>query len=487
MEGCGAVNERDFFIVSSFKLRENTFSIVATGRTTDCLEAASYMSVQYGHHVPDNSSPVPGNYTSPNNLPTAALGEFFDEDLDDQLGYVDIKNTEFAQYAEALTVGTDGESLDRDSQEGDDFDVDAPDFPDDGWVASDPATFVPPSNLTEANSTDKAPSTTLRRRQMGKKAKRIELKTDIQIDVPSKPKLEQSPFGDAIFLGSFFDDKLKAWCVKCGIKGKFFAQGDLEFDLLRQPVVNRAEVKVESSLELGMQIGLEGSASFSQEFKKPVFTAPITPFFIPAVVSIGPSITVEAKAKLTLDASGQLLVGATLSMPNARAHLDLIDNSKTESSGWDPSFEPVFKASAKIKATAEIGFPIGLALQIAFGPFDVFKLGSVAIIDEPSIEASATISGSVSLPAPNSPPAESPAADPVARSISAPSSALVLRDLMIRDDCDNGIEAEVKFKNRVAFEAQAGGGLLKFNKDLHNFEKSLVKKCFKFVFSISIH
>lgn len=53
-------------------------------------------------------------------------------------------------------------------------------------------------------------------------------------------------------------------------------------------------------------------------------------------------------------------------MPNARANLDLIDGSKTPSSGWDPSFEPVFKASAKIKASAEIGFPIVVALQIAF-------------------------------------------------------------------------------------------------------------------------
>lgn len=166
------------------------------------------MSMQYGRYVPDTSTPVPGNYSSPNHLPTVALGESFDDDLDDQLGYVDIDSTEFGHYADALTIGTDGETLDRDSQEGDDFDVDA---------------FVPPSNLTEANSTAKAASKALRRRKMGKKVKRIggAIDHDFQIDVPSKPNLVESPFGDAILLGSFFDHRLKAWCVKCGIKGHF--------------------------------------------------------------------------------------------------------------------------------------------------------------------------------------------------------------------------------------------------------------------------
>jgi hypothetical protein len=482
-EGCGAHSsgERSYFAVGNFTSSNTTTSITAYGYNLDTIDAADYLSIEFGVYTPPNS--MPPNVANPYGFTQAPLGDGFDELLDDLIGSVDINSTSSGAFATSLTTPDLEEVNDTEEETDEEAANDDFIFPDLN------VTFV---NATNSNATSKRTLKTPNIRRGPQKRQTFDPKVELSIEVPKDPKLEDSPFGKAIKIGEFSEDagasgKMTVYCVDCGIKGNMNIKGHLEIDfklafIFQNPIM-KAEINIDGGLSAGLSLGFDAQVLFTKEIKKQIAVFPISPLAIPGIASIGPQITLDIKATLTLNATGQLLVGATLNMPKPTTTIDFKNDKNSKSSGWDPEFKPVFKASGKIAASAELGFPIGVGvgINVLNGIINV----KAALVDEPSLKATITLAGSVSLPPSKRdvvPLIEAPAehrrdAGLIAKR--APSSdigttALALRDLTPRDDeCDNGVELELKFINRIYLDLFGHIG-----DDLAHNEIPIAKKCF---------
>ena len=85
-----------------------------------------------------------------------------------------------------------------------------------------------------------------------------------------------------------------------------------------------------------------------------------------------------------IKASGQLLVGAIMKVPNFEATLDIVTTSNTKFS-FQPTFEKVFKANAQISASFSLGLPLGIGVGLEINPLKYRK--TAAIYDKPSVGA----------------------------------------------------------------------------------------------------
>jgi hypothetical protein len=440
------------------------------------------MSIEFGITNPPNE--MPPNFPNPFGFPQAPLGDDFDNLLDDLIGYVDINQTQSGSFASSLTSGL--EEID-DTEEMTDDEVKNDDLsPEDLSSLND--TFIG-TVQTFNSSTKRSIKLSQKKRVVHKRQSFTPTILDTSIEVPKDPHKDEvdSPFGKAVKIGDFPEgapdgQKMTVYCVNCGFKGKLLIKGRLDVNLnifTGGPKVVKAEINVDGSLSAGLQLGFDAQVIFKQEIKKNIVTVPIPPnFAIFGICSIGPQLTLDAKFTLELNATGQMLVGATLNMPHPTSTLDLLDSKNSKSSGWEPELKPVFKASGKISASAELGFPIGLGIgvNILNGLVDV----KCALVEEPSLKATMTVEGSVSTRDTDGVPSiEVPVEHSHPRGLIADRATVAkaaVPALVARDDECQGVNLELKFINRVYFDL-----LGKKGDDLAHKEIDIAKKCFEYV------
>jgi hypothetical protein len=97
-------------------------------------------------------------------------------------------------------------------------------------------------------------------------------------------------------------------------------------------------------MQAGLNIGVNGFASYSATKNINIIQAGLPGFSIPKIVTIGPSLNVALNSNLQFNAIGQILVGATYSWPAINAVLDVIDSSKSTKSGFTPTLTKTFQA-----------------------------------------------------------------------------------------------------------------------------------------------
>ena len=95
-------------------------------------------------------------------------------------------------------------------------------------------------------------------------------------------------------------------------------------------------------------------------------------------------------ATVSIEATGQLYTGVSLTWPSFEANLDFLDSSKSTKSGWTPEVEQAFNVNGNIEAKAALGLPVTLNFGIDI--FDGFWHKGVNLTDTPAITASAEFS-----------------------------------------------------------------------------------------------
>ncbi|KAJ4214962.1 hypothetical protein NW759_009986 [Fusarium solani] len=326
-------------------------------------------------------------------LPTACLGEFFDLDLDNDLGYdpVSQQYLTFARdLAPGLQVEEEQETLRRVKRG---FDL--------GFIPGKAINFVKNSinSLKEGAAIPasfnhefswKLPD----RENKNPKANKLK---------DSSTKQVESPWGDSILLKAFGtqepgkDGKLAGYmnvfCVGCGVSGSARVGGKASWGVTG---FTKGEVTINTDVRFVLQIGIDAQMSYTKEWNNNLLEVPL-PGLSFGIVRIGPTISVDSRVKLEAQAKGKLLAGAEMGLQNAQATIDFVNPSQSSKQNWDPYFKPIFEAEGELMLAASLGLPLGIKCGIRVSKWS----RDVGLIDEPSIKGVAQVAASIGLDSDN--------------------------------------------------------------------------------------
>lgn len=396
------------------------------GNSGNLSASASFASGSTPTGTQTSSAPTPtisGNGSSATSscsldpvygLPMAAIGDNFDNAVDDCLGYETIDNT---------TWGDEVESF------GGDDEIDFTYIEDDSSALNDD------DYLLIFNSTGTNSPTKVRRSNsvVGLSARGLPSIPDafrkvvsiLPVGVPglNRPLTKtfnkefpfklynktvvQSPWGDANLLKRFsketsksvgtttssFNGSISLYCVGCGAQGSMDIEGRATFQA-DQGGLTEGKVTARTNIEVALQLGIDAQAQYQRNISQSLGSYGL-PGFAFGIVTIGPAISIGADVHFNAQAQGQLLAGARFAIQNAVSVIDVVKPENSKSSGWTPEVKPVFNATGEINLSAEVGLPVALScgIKITSGVFN--KDFSVGIVEKPSLEASAQFSGAI--------------------------------------------------------------------------------------------
>ena len=287
-----------------------------------------------------------------------------------------------------------------------------------------------PSSTTPSNSTiTKAPTTAsgLNKRMGGSETK------SVTVDVsPSPSSLTNSPWGNAVHIGAV--DGVTVWCVDCGATGNVVLSGSIDLSL-SDPFDPKLDASFDVEVQdfnIPMTFGFQAKNAVA-ELPSPTINILEVPleglgFGVPDVFSVGTTFTLGVNFKLAVSASGNLEAGVKMAWPDAKAHIDAIGGGASTHSGWQPTVDKVWNASAgQMAINGSLGVPLSLGVGLDI-PLHSKLNTNVSITDTPSIELDSVFNT----------PANQKRAHP--------------RDLEIRQDdtnCANGVQEIVKFNDII--------------------------------------
>lgn len=143
---------------------------------------------------------------------------------------------------------------------------------------------------------------------------------------------------------------------------------------------------------VGLALGIVASYEDTFTYERQLAALPLSPLSIPGVITLGPQLAVSAGGDLTVQAQGQLLAGLRLDFDNLGVNLDLVDRSRSSTSGLDPRRTPIFQAQGSVAVTAEAFLRASLefAIDVLNGKFKL----AAGINERPSVFISGKYEGS---------------------------------------------------------------------------------------------
>ncbi|KAI8280175.1 hypothetical protein K4K60_005054 [Colletotrichum sp. SAR11_57] len=333
-------------------------------------------------------------------LPTACLGEFFDEDLDDSLGYTDLSQDDH-RYILGYAPDFPNEVLSPDF----DFDVDGEGFfrkrhnqhrKRQAGLIKAAANIAKKAYQTVQFATTL--SGTINREFVWKLPDPLSGNADAKRVQDREAKQMRSPWGDAVLLRRFSSsvrgnggsakEFMDVYCVGCGVTGNAKVAGSAKWTPGEGIVEGQVEIRTDVMFVL--KVGIDAGIVLKQNFKAELFSLGL-PGLSFGVVSIGPRITVGTSVTLEAAAKGRLLAGAEMGLEDARVVLDFVNDSKATDRGWEPYFKPVFEADGSLMVSSTLGLPIGIKCGIKVSTFS----RDVGVISEPSIKGVAQVAASI--------------------------------------------------------------------------------------------
>lgn len=377
-----------------------------TGYTSATTTSRSSTSVSSSVTPISTGDATPGNYTigkvkDPNNctaprdtvygLPTACLGRHFDENIDDTYGYDTVENSAFASFASPYyEYYRDDAGTTTDEERA-------------GWSDDDEALALntPFQKRLIRNPFKpliKAVAKKIPIKGIGKPLninlvdKTFDLRAPQQKDLTDTKKWEKQQLikeWKKASTNGKAEGSIRVFCVDCGTKGSANIKGSIGISVAEGIDYLKAEAKAD--IEIALKLGLELDLEYKNSYNKNFYQVGIPKLSYEPFLTVGPFVRVGAEVEINIGASGTILVGGVVAIKEASASFDII-SAKGQSSGWQPSFTPIFEAEGEVSASASFGLPVALALGISAnrGKYSA----DVALVNKPSLTASAKISGS---------------------------------------------------------------------------------------------
>lgn len=336
-------------------------------------------------------------------LPTACLGEYFDVDLDDQQGYIDVNTNPLFQafLAELDPEETqDGYLTQRASHMKREWwkDLGNAIIPGLGDALEGGKDLLKPvfDKVVEWTTIKGSFNQNLRFQVPNPSSKNADAKVPKDKSIK---EVEKSPWGKALRLKRFTNDQefkesggksgyVDVYCVGCGVKGNVGIAGRAKWSLKG---FSQGEVDLTAFLDIVLQLGVDAKTTGKRTFESTIFEQGL-PGLTFGTVFIGPRVSLGYRTELTAAAKGRVLAGAKMGIEKGFTRLDFVRPDRSTSKGWKPDFKPVLKASGTVQVSAELGLPVSLqcGLKIA-GVLDK----GVGITDYPSIKATVQASASI--------------------------------------------------------------------------------------------
>ncbi|KAB2573480.1 hypothetical protein DBV05_g7889 [Lasiodiplodia theobromae] len=512
--GCGNYDggERCYFAVTTLNFDQPNLSVRVSGDSQIFADIVNDVTFEWGLWRPSASAtastatstsepsssvsctpPVDNEY----GLPTACLGDDFDLQLDDALGYGDMSEFEFADYVNLTVPG-----IDQDGDENFENYLVARQavslgFP--GFSVQLNPLAGPPISPAPAGITTQQLSKALQGLPIIAQPNTRRFSFSIPSVQPSDcsdnsctpvqgslAKIRQSPWGKQLLLYSWdssktnnkgkkgkaftkgkgkkakessFTGSLNLYCVDCSAKGSFAVSGKTSFVNILGALLRLSDgwAQVDVSTELALKLGVEAELEYdSGPLKTTLFRKSLNPYSVAGAFDVGPIFDVSAAFQFNAVASGKVLAGGTFTLTDASWRVDLSTGKTTLKKNWDPIFNPIFEADGDITASADVGLPVSLSLGLKAlgGKFDA----TVGITDTPSLTGTAQISAELSLNEDRS----------------------ITRGLATPGGCQ-GISTKLTWTNRVFGHATVKIIKNLFNEEyeFHKISKELLTKCIK--------
>ena len=231
------------------------------------------------------------------------------------------------------------------------------------------------------------------------------------------------------------------YCVDCGVDGQATVGGEFGYSVI-PPKLTKLVVGVQGSITAQVNLGLHAQAEYSTTYKKTLITQaiPNAGISIGDLGTIGAFIQLDASADFKARAEGQVLVGASASIPDFKATLDAFGGT-SGASGFTPKFTRTFNASGEIDVSLGLGMPLEIAVGVKIPKADFTK--QLGLRNTPEIVANLNIKAST--------------------------------DTTNTDKCNNGIAWSLGVKNSVDLD------LFGDTKNLATFDKpDLFGGCYQF-------
>ncbi|KAF3050117.1 hypothetical protein E8E11_006983 [Didymella keratinophila] len=405
-------------VLKARQAAEPTVTVTATGVPVPTNAAAEY---DFDPDIHECTAPADSKY----GLPTACLGEFFDDDLDDDLGFKDATEFSWSDYYLSVFTGRSGsdDTLSLEKR------IDWP----------NPVKKVVDKVVEKGNQLKTATTAAVKNTvgviqngaqtivngvgnvifgrpfttEKGWQNIRVPTPKDSdeckKNDKSCKPgkdaKPVESPWGgDAILMKSFGkspDEKeivkgkrtktrvsgrfLNVYCVDCGFVGGLKLKGTVTIKNIEGITEGSIEAELTSEIKFGL--GVFGQWTESVRYDQSFFTIPLSPFTIGAA-TVGTYATVGGRFELSANLTGHALARADVNLGTAKFKYDLVKKTSTKTN-LQPQFVPKFEAEGEITIESSLGIPIALNIGVDFLSGCKKCKGEIGVETYPHIKAEA--------------------------------------------------------------------------------------------------
>ncbi|RKL23336.1 hypothetical protein BFJ70_g12956 [Fusarium oxysporum] len=186
---------------------------------------------------------------------------------------------------------------------------------------------------------------------------------------------------------------LTLYCVECGFRGKASLTGTVEVSLFGG--IEVAQIQFNAQFKAGLNLGLKAFVKYRKEWAYLVGEINPWSFGIALLCTVGPYIGLDVKAGMSIEATGTLLIGASVEWENIDILIDLVNSGNSHTNGLTPVFKHTAEATGKLKMEASLGLlaSVGVELKLLSELWEA-KGGVVdtpSVVLEGSFEMSATI------------------------------------------------------------------------------------------------
>lgn len=189
-------------------------------------------------------------------------------------------------------------------------------------------------------------------------------------------------------------NSVSAYCVGCGANGQVTLSGSVSFSIANG--FSSGAISANGNLHGVAQVGVTANVVKNLDLKEKVIAqGALSDLVLSGVLTIGPAVKLSAGANLGFEASGSLLAGVTLDWPAISATVDIIHSENTKIDGFKPGIKPAFQAEGSV--TASVTPYVKVALDFTFGLLQGRFSRSIALVDQPSITATANVAAEAGL------------------------------------------------------------------------------------------